>query len=165
MMQPELAGGLGQSVAALIRALETLFQDLTVENDALGERCGVDELECIALRKCAAVEHVSKLYDDLRVTIAGAHDGQFDLSNGLAWVSEHNPQLRAQVNRLLDLTKACQLANQRNGAMIGAHLRSTERAIQSLHDLSSNTPDASTYTENGQTRSQQLKGDGVSAIA
>lgn len=163
MNQHTMADDLATSVDGLIAALEILFDDLGKEREALKRRCGADELEYIALRKSMAVEHVANLYSGLREVLAAAH-GTDDVSDALANLRSHVPSLGERANRLVDLTRACQLANQENGALIGAGLQNTERALNTLHQLHEK-PAASTYSASGHTRSQESSNYGLTVRA
>lgn len=144
-----VAPNLARSVDQLIEALETLEQDLGNEREALMSRSSAEQMEYVAERKASAVEHVSSLYTNLRAALAAGHDGE-DVSRALASLGSEHPQLAPRVARLLELTRACQLANQENGAMIGAALRSSERALGNLRELAAGESNT-TYSASGHT--------------
>ena len=163
MSRQAVAQSLATTVDQLIEALETLEDDLCKEREALNQRSSAQDLEYVALRKSAAVEHVSDLYGTLREALAAGHGGE-DVGRALADVGAHQPALKDRVARLLELTRTCQLANQENGAMVGAALRGSERALGTLRELAAGEAN-STYSSSGQTHQNDAASQGVTVRA
>jgi flagellar biosynthesis/type III secretory pathway chaperone len=147
MTQDHAATGLAASVDSLNAALESLVDDLGKERDALRRRASADDLEYIALRKSMAVEYVASLYQRLREALV-ASTGDLSIEDAISSLRSHSPRLGGRVERLLELTRACQLANQENGALIGAGLRNTQGALDSLRKLSAASA-TGTYSPSG----------------
>lgn len=151
-MTPTLsAATLADSIDALNAALESLIDDLGKEREALRRRSSADDLECIALRKSTAVESVASLYTRMRETLvksAGPASGDDPVGRLRGFAAA----LGGRVEKLVELTRACQLANQENGALIGAGLLNSEGALDTLRKLSASTA-TGTYSASGRTDS------------
>ena len=133
-------------VIALTRSLETLRERLAEEREALRARADADALEAMARAKHAVVEQVSVQYDTLREALAGLGSGP-DAGGALGALQASRPELGAHVERLVALIRECQQANQDNGALVNAGLRSASSAL----DMLAPKP-ADTYDTHGRTR-------------
>lgn len=132
-------------------ALKALVSDLHEERQALRERSSPDQLEAVALQKAQAVERVASLYAELR-TLLVATTGAERVEDALVRLREQAPGLGKRTDVLVELIRGCQQANQENGALIGAGLRHTRGALDTLRSLASAADDG-TYTASGQASS------------
>lgn len=142
---------LGRCVDALGEALMDLVNNLDAEREALRQRTRADELESVALRKAMSVEHVAKNYDVLRERLV-ILTGDQRVEDAVGHLREHAPELGGRVDELITLIRTCQQANQENGALIGAGLRHTRGALNTLSQLTA-SEHGETYGASGHTES------------
>ena len=144
-----------RSVAARVDALSAVVQQLLAllarERDALHARRGAAALEQLAAEKDAAIEHAGAVYDLLRSDLALLYGTGQSLADSVQSLRAGHPALGAQVERLVELTRACKQANQDNGVLVSAGLRNVRRAMDSLHGARP----ASTYGPAGQAGAPQ----------
>lgn len=144
-----------RSVAARVEALSAVVQQLLAllarERDALQARRDVAALERLATEKHAAIEHAGAEYELLRSDLALLYGAGQPLADSVQALRAGHPALGAQVERLVELTRACKQANQDNGVLVSTDLRNARRAMDSLHGARP----ASTYGPAGQAGAPQ----------
>jgi flagellar biosynthesis/type III secretory pathway chaperone len=128
-------------------ALEALVSDLDEERQALRQRTSPDDLEAVALQKAQAVERVATLYAQLRSLLVKS-TGESRVEDAMASLRRSEPTLGAHADALVELIRGCQQANQENGPLIGAGLRHTRGALETLRRLASASQDG-TYSASG----------------
>lgn len=145
------SSALCESLDTLNAALQGLVEDLDKERDALRQRASADDLESIAAHKATAVERVASLYTRMREALVSV-TGNGRIEDAMTHLRSREPGLITRVEMLVELIRTCQLANQENGALIGAGLRSTGSALDTLCKLSAAGANA-TYSASGQAES------------
>lgn len=136
---------LAQHVDALIATVHELLALLAREHALLDARADAQMLEQIAGEKHAAIERASTRYALLRAALGLRHGSEQHLADGVAALRPGDAALAARVQQLLELTRSCKQANQDNGVLISAGLRSAGQALHTLHGAASGPTAAGTY--------------------
>ncbi len=135
------------AISGALQALQTL---LARERDGLRGRAAPEVLEQVAEDKDAAVEQVAVLYGGLREALAGIDAAGDSLPQHVAALRESHPSLAERVDRLVELTRDCQQANQDNGVLVSVGLSHARRALDTLHGaVPGNAPAPAMYGRGG----------------
>ena len=149
------ADALEDRVGELTAALECMGELLASERAALRGRSDADTLEQVARDKQHTVESIAELYQGLREDLEPFGEPGAGMAGTLAGLRHTHPDLAARVDRLVALTRECQQANQENGLMVSAGLRSASRALDSLRGPSM---DDGTYDPAGRAARSAAQG-------
>jgi flagellar biosynthesis/type III secretory pathway chaperone len=138
-------------VDAVSACMHKLMLLLARERDALQARSEASVLEQVAGEKHAAVEQAGSLYAMLREAMAAIYGARQPVGDAVPALREADPALAARIETLVDLTRACKQANQDNGVLVSAGLRSAQRALLTLRGAQPGHAADGTYGPAGQS--------------